>query len=65
MLSSLYPGLIKTSFDQDASPILPRDIQCNGDERALSNCSTTEHDPIECQQMAGVTCKGKRLYSDY
>ena len=62
MLPSLYPVLIKTSFDQEASPILPRDIQCNEDEMVLSNCSATEYDPIECQQIASVVCKGKGLF---
>ena len=46
------------SFGHGSSPILPWNIQCIGDELTLSNCSFTEYDPEECQQVAGVICEG-------
>ena len=46
------------NFGQDSTPILPRDIKCNGDELTLSNCTFIEYDPKECQQVAGVICEG-------
>ena len=49
---------VTASFGHDSSPILPRDIQCNGDELTLSNCTFLEHKPQECQQVAGVICEG-------
>ena len=49
---------VKTNFSRDSSPILPRDIQCSGDEVTLSNCSITEYDQMECEQVAGVICEG-------
>ena len=49
---------IVASFGKDLSPILPREIKCSGNELTLSNCSITEYDPQECQQVAGVICEG-------
>lgn len=49
---------ITASFGCDSSPILPRHIQCIGDERTLSNCSNTDYDPEQCHQIAGVICEG-------
>ena len=49
---------VKASFGQDSSPLLPRDIRCNGDELTLSNCTFTDYDPKGCQQVAGVICEG-------
>ena len=49
---------VMASFGHSSNPILPRDIQCSGDELTLSNCSFTEYDSEECQQVAGVICEG-------
>ena len=49
---------VTANFGHDLSPILPRIIQCNGDELTLSNCTFTEYDPDVCQQIAGVICEG-------
>ena len=37
---------------------MPKNIQCNGDELTLSNCTFIEYNPQECQQVAGVICEG-------
>ena len=42
------------------SPILPEDIQCNGNETHLTECTTTTKtdQPEICNQVAGVICEG-------
>ena len=49
---------VRASFGHDSSPIVPKNIQCNGDELTLSNCTFIEYNPQECQQVAGVICEG-------
>ena len=58
MYDFLIAVSVKTNFSRDSSPILPRDIQCSGNEVTLSNCSITEYDQVECEQVAGVICEG-------
>ena len=49
---------VKTTFSRERNPILPKDIQCNGDEVTLNMCNVTEFDPAECKQIVGVICEG-------
>ena len=56
---SFYTAVsIKANFGHDSSPILPKNIQCNGDELTLNDCSFTEYDHKECKEVAGVICEG-------
>ena len=47
------------SFGGDASPMLQRDIHCNGDEMTFSDCMlATNGNLLDCKQTAGVICEG-------
>ena len=56
----LFSVSIKTSFVRDSSAVFPEDIDCNGNETTLSNCSTSaiKYHPTECRELAGVICEG-------
>ena len=46
-------------FGRETVPGLGVDIQCNGTERGLSDCSGLVRNGVqECQQVAGVICQG-------
>ena len=53
MLSVVY------NFGRGTSPILPMSIQCTIDDTTLSSCTITYQDMSECQDIAGVICKGE------
>jgi hypothetical protein len=52
---------VKTTFSPERNPILPKDIQCSGDEVILSKCNFTKFDHVECQQIVGVICEAPCL----
>ena len=58
LISCLNSVSVKTSFSLGTDPIFPRNIQCSGDEKVLSNCTATENDHMECKEVAGVICEG-------
>ena len=57
LCSYIYSVSVKTAYSLE-HPILPKAIQCSGDEVTLDMCNATEFDPAECQQIVGVICEG-------
>ena len=50
---------VMADFGRETVPGLGVDIQCNGTERGLSDCSGLVRNGVqECQQVAGVICQG-------
>ena len=47
------------NFGRGTSPILPMSIQCTIDDIIFSSCTITYQDMSECQDIAGVICKGE------
>ena len=49
---------VVSNFGRGKSPIVPKSIQCTSDDSIFSDCSTTDQDTSQCQDVAGVICEG-------
>ena len=50
-----------SDFGEGVSPVLPQNLQCNGNEVALHECSSRMINPNQCQKVAGITCEGEHV----